>query len=191
METMKAITDESDDDPPSIFRTKEALASGWVRTVRAPSPSPSVAPTEVDEEEEHEMQHSTTHAVASDVVSERLASTACKEQDKETEEEVAARSADQPPPPSAKRAAPHVRRSGRTTKQPRRSFPPQSAASITQDRPTRASVDNAAAFNTDGISIGQELLALGLSPSGERVWYRATVTALRKPPSWPPIVVKV
>ena len=146
-------------------------------------------------------------ADASDFGAALLAATALKEKDmeaaeeaveacsgaveqKDTNVETAAPSAGQPLPP-AKRTVPPTRRSGRALKQPRRSFPPQSATVPTQRRPSRAPVDNAAAFNTDGITIGQELLALGLSPSGERVWYRATVTALRKPPSWPPIVVKV
>ena len=48
-------------------------------------------------------------------------------------------------------------------------------------------MDNAEAFSVEGIVVGQELLAMGFAPSGERAWYRATVTALRAPPSWPPI----
>ena len=55
----------------------------------------------------------------------------------------------------------------------------------------RRSVDNEQAFSVQGVSVGQELLALGLGPNGTREWFRAKVMALRAPPSWPPILVKV
>ena len=45
-------------------------------------------------------------------------------------------------------------------------------------------------FDVGGLTVGGRVLAKGLSPAGQRLWYRATVTAFRPPPAWPPIVVK-
>ena len=80
-----------------------------------------------------------------------------------------------------------TRHSSREVKRTRRSFPPQA----TRAPSARASldIDNEQALDVTGISVGQQLMALGLAPAGGRVWYRATVIALRE--RFPPIVVKV
>ena len=78
-----------------------------------------------------------------------------------------------------------TRHSSREVKRTRRSFPPQA----TRAPSARASLDNEQALDVTGISVGQQLMALGLAPAGGRVWYRATVIALRE--RFPPIVVKV
>lgn len=56
--------------------------------------------------------------------------------------------------------------------------------------PPPAEIDNAAAFDVSGIEVGMTLLAKGFAPSGQKEWFRAEVTALRPPPSFPPVVVK-
>jgi hypothetical protein len=95
-------------------------------------------------------------------------------------------------PSHGKRAMPQSRRSTRHSKRPRKSFPPpQSTAKAAIARQSRPSLDNEQAFCVDGIAVGQELLALGLAPNGSREWFHAKVMALRPPPSWPPILVKV
>jgi hypothetical protein len=37
---------------------------------------------------------------------------------------------------------------------------------------------------------GDAVEAMGRGPGGTREWFQATVTSFRKPPAWPPIVVK-
>lgn len=71
-----------------------------------------------------------------------------------------------------------------TSKSQRRAFD-RSAPAL-----RRASIPNDVANDTSGLEEGQCVLARGLAPSGERVWFKAVVTALRPPRRWPPIVVK-
>lgn len=83
-----------------------------------------------------------------------------------------------------------LRRSGRPSKMPRLSFPPhpsnQPITSASFDR----NISNADAFDVSGVAVGDLLMAKGFAPSGQKEWFCAQVTALRAPPSFPPIVVK-
>ena len=45
-------------------------------------------------------------------------------------------------------------------------------------------------WDVSGLTLGDTVLAKGFSPTGQRLWYQATITAFRSRPAWPPIVVK-
>ena len=57
-----------------------------------------------------------------------------------------------------------------------------------QNTPTAPAVHDD--FDVSGLTVGEEVMAKGLSPAGQRLWYQATITGFRPPPAWPPIVVK-
>ena len=45
-------------------------------------------------------------------------------------------------------------------------------------------------WSDGGFAVGDAVEAMGLAPSRERKWFKATVIKIRAPPAWPPIVVK-
>ena len=55
---------------------------------------------------------------------------------------------------------------------------------------TSADTPIANEFSTGDFAVGDTVEAMGRGPRGVREWFKATVTALRAPPAWPPITVK-
>ena len=45
-------------------------------------------------------------------------------------------------------------------------------------------------YSDGGFETGDAVEAMGRGPGGTREWFKATVTKIRAPPAWPPIVVK-
>ena len=45
-------------------------------------------------------------------------------------------------------------------------------------------------WSDGGFEAGDAVEAMGRGPGGTREWFKATVTKIRAPPAWPPIVVK-
>ena len=96
-------------------------------------------------------------------------------------------------------ASPQQRRGKRTAKPPERltleiagaaSKFKTPRANAAADAPLAAPTPMTDEFSTGGFAVGDAVEAQGRGPGGAREWFQATVTKIRPPPAWPPIMVR-
>ena len=179
-------------DPWVLRRQVRAQAMAAEEAEEAEAKAKAAAEEAVEEEAEAEAEEAeAAEGSAEEAIEEEMVQEAVEEM---AVEEMAA--TEMVATPMAQ-APPALSRTGRERKRKQRfedsdASDLKAAASSFRSAPAlrRQSIPNDVANDTSGIEVGQAVLARGFAPSGERVWFKAEVTALRPPRRWPPIVVK-